>query len=584
MLQTKTIVLVALAALALCLHSPVCGEESDPPKDRPNYLIITANDFASAAKEWADYRAAQGRKVQVMKVGDIATNWGHEFASVTDIRNSIKGAAGPTISDAFQVLLIGDAPKDSDKYDPKVELPWFVTTYKDEQGTLIAGDNYYADLMKDDEVPEIAVGRIPARTIEEVRLALEKVKAYEGAKYGEWVKRLTFFAGEGHYGPMIDSMIEAAFTQFVDEHVDNAYDVRMTYANLDSPYAWIPSKFSEKVIDEANMGSLLLTYIGHGAWDHLDQFVVKVGDKTTTYPILKADDVSKFSIKDGQLPVMLIIACDTGWLDAKPEKRCLAERVLFADNAPVAVIASSRNSHPYSNMIVQKGIVQGIANKKLATLGDAFAYMKRELILADEPDRAELESMAALLMPKKKERDAKNTAHLHLYNLIGDPGLKLKHPNVTIEASCAVDSMEINAPGKTVVKVKFGPGLDYEPPNDKRIQLIERYLALRRSSLKDGQKPVDLTALIGEDAEKKKTAEDVVASNHKLANDKFGYRLSVDSVTATKDHALKSFEIMAYADNTLAPGDYLVKIFALDAKGEHCGFASIPLKVEKKKE
>ncbi len=594
-MTARPLFLAALAVLAFAAAIIPIRAEETAPKKRVDYLIITADSFADAAKEWGEYRAQKGRRIAVKTVSDIATNWGHERASVTDIKNTIKGAASETINAEFQVLLIGDCPSSPGKkpegelnYDPNVELPWFITDLKDEQGSIIAGDNFYADIAdKDDDLPEIAVGRIPARTIEEVRLALAKVKAYESARNGEWIKRLTFFAGEGHYGPLIDSMIEMAFTQFADEHVDNAYDLRMTYANLDSPYAWVPSKFTDKVAEEANMGSLLLTYLGHGAWDRLDDFRVKIDGKFSTYPILKADDVGKFAIKDGQLPVMLIIACDTGWMDGPAKNRCLGERILFTDNAPVAVIASSRNSHPYSNMIVQKGIVQGIANRKCETLGEAFRYMKRELTLGQEPDRKDLEDMAAMLMPKKSERDAKNRAHLFLYNLMGDPGLKIKH--VVSQFKAVLFDNKNGGPASTnEVEEGFAPEYEIDIPQDLQDQKSPVSLTVtlerRRASLGAEPAKFDPADLASKDEKVRAAAEKIVMANHKMAND----RLISPGVCVMPEIAPDVGVIReTYGfnlDKPLAPGDYLVKIFALDKKGDKCGFTALPFKVVKKKE
>ena len=70
----------------------------------------------------------------------------------------------------------------------------------------------------------------------------------------------------------------------MDIAVDQSYDVRMSYANINSEYAYIPTKFSEKVIEEANKGALFLTYVGHGMYDRLDNMHVKIGNRDQALP------------------------------------------------------------------------------------------------------------------------------------------------------------------------------------------------------------------------------------------------------------------------------------------------------------
>src|SRR5690606_8598132 len=129
-----------------------------------------------------------------------------------------------------------------------------------------------------------------------------------------------------------------------------------------------------------NRGAILLTYLGHGLYDRLDNMDVEVDGKRIRYPILTSEHVERFDIPDGKLPVMMIIACQTGQMDHR--EGCLAEKICFTEKAPVAVIASSRDSHPYSNTILQKAVVKEMIDNKAATLGQAFMDAKRELILA----------------------------------------------------------------------------------------------------------------------------------------------------------------------------------------------------------
>ncbi|MCB9932220.1 MAG: hypothetical protein H6841_02230 [Planctomycetes bacterium] len=437
------LIAAALAVALMFVSAPQPAAQDDKPAVKPegettpdapavDYLVISADGLAEVAKEWADYRASHGRVTKVLTIGAIGKLHEMDEPGLTEIKSAILEHAGDEeVREGFQVLLLGDCPNDSaTDYDPKSEIPWMLTRQMDSNPTparreRVPTDNFFADLVQDDDaLPDIAVGRIPARTPEQARLALAKVKAYEAAKQGEWLRNLTFFAGEGHFGAMIDTMLERLFMQFA-ESMSQAHNVRMTYANINSSYAYVPSKFSNKVIEEANAGALLLCYLGHGAYDRLDDMYVEVDGKRTRYPILSAGDVGKFNIPDGKLPVMMIIACETGRLDHP--KGSLAEKICFTEKAPVAVIASSRDSHPYSNTLLELAMVDELSVNSAPTLGHAFLKSKRELILGEHPERKKLDTMAMFIIPEK-ERAGLNQSHLSLYNLTGDPGLRMQYP------------------------------------------------------------------------------------------------------------------------------------------------------------
>jgi hypothetical protein len=579
----------ALAVTLMFTANPAA--QDDKPADGPSgkttsedaqpvdYLVIAADDFAKVAREWADYRAGHGRVSKVLTVSQVGALTDTEVPGLTDFKNVIVQHAGEeSITPGFQVLLIGDCPDDSvSEYDPKVEIPWMLTRQVDSNPNesrrkRIPTDNFFADVIKDDDgLPDIAVGRIPARTVDQAHMALKKVKAYEAAAEGEWMRNLTFFAGEGRFGAQIDRMLESIFIRFA-EQIGQAYNVRMTYANIESDYAYVPRRFSDKVIEEANRGAVLLTYLGHGLYDRLDNMQLEIGGKREQYPILTSEHVDRFNIPDGKLPVMTIIACQTGYMDHP--KGCLAEKICFTERAPVAVIASSRDSHPYSNTLVQKAVVHEVVNNRAPTLGQAFLRAKRELILAEDPDRKSLELMAMFVIPKKTDRDELNRTHLSMYNLTGDPGLRLKHPGLEVGVSLGGEGA-----GRETISLQV--------TSAEKMELeIEAWVECRRASLANPVKEYDKAALTGNDAEARASAEDTLAENHKIANDKrvTGLTLEQEGSGARKDGDGPETHVLWYkgkTDSPLAPGDYILKVFARDGNGGRCGFAAVEFVVKK---
>lgn len=581
----------ALAVMFAFVASPVAQDEEpakDPAKDTTaeeapavNYLVIAADGLSEVANDWAKYRAEHGRVTKVLTISQIGKLHEMEQPGLTEIKSTIVSHSGDEeIVEGFQVLLIGDCPNEhATDYDSKTEIPWMLTKQVDAnpeptRRSRVPTDNFYADVIQDaDGLPDIAVGRIPARTIEDARMALKKVKAYEAAAEGEWMRNLTFFAGEGRFGAQIDKLLEGIFIRFA-EKIAQPYAVRMTYANINSEYAYVPRKFSQKVIEEANSGAVLLTYLGHGSYDRLDNMYVEVEGKRVRYPILTSEDVAQFNIPDGKLPVMMIIACDTGYMDHP--QGCLAEEICFTEKAPVAVIASSRNSHPYSNTLLQKEMVNQVTGVKPETLGQAFMDTKRELILAQDPDRRSLDMMTMLLM-SAAERAELNRSHLSMYNLTGDPGLRLKLPGLELGAKLGGDGIT----GKN-----SSEGFTLQVTTDEKLELeTEAWIECRRSTLANPVKEYDKAALTGGDEKARDKAEDIIASNHAIANNKLiaKIKLTPDGDGAVEEEGAKT-HVLFYTgktDSPLAPGDYILKVFARDPKGERCGFAAVEFEVKK---
>ncbi|NUO17108.1 MAG: hypothetical protein HUU03_11780 [Planctomycetaceae bacterium] len=584
----KRFVLLALGAWLLAMAAPSPRAQDKPGATEAkavDYLIIAADGLQEAAREWATHRQSHGRVTQVATLSEIARLAEREKVNLLDIKKFIKGVGGETPREGFQVLLLGDCPVvGRESYDPQVEIPWFMSTYMDAFGrSAIPGDNWLADAVSgDNEIPDLAVGRVPARSLEQARLALKKVKAYESAKMGEWMRRLTFFAGEGRFGAAVDQLLENLFTQMAEQVIDPAYDLRMTYANVKSPYAYVPARFSDKVIEEANAGSLLLSYMGHGAVDRLDDMHVPQGEgkRELRYPILTEADVSKFKIENGQLPVMIIVACATGFLDDKDG--CISERILFEEKAPVAVISSSRDSHPYSNTLLQNALISEITKQRRGTLGEAFLRAKREIVLGEDSNRLKLENMAAFIIPKKEERDTLNRAHLYLYNLIGDPGLRLRYPNVKVGLP---DKLAPMAAGEScTIDVSFEPvvpGAAAAGSGEASKPRLLATLEVRRSRVHGDLVAFEAKDLAGSDAARRKEAEDAVSKNHATANQKVVSELPWESL-GFGAAGLAGGKLTIKADSGLAPGDYVVKLFALDSKGQSCGFASLRLRIKKK--
>jgi hypothetical protein len=360
-------------------------------------LVIAPDEFVPALKVWRGHRERQGMTVVVKP-------------PAADLREQVRGAGGPKY-----VLLLGDVKRVPCTYaEADTIRVW-------ERDTRIATDNRLADLDGDD-LPDVAVGRIPADSREEAEAMLGKVVAYETDRdFGTWRRRVNVIAGIAGFGKMEDALIENASTMLLKEEIPPAYDLHVTWANPPSPFCPPPAAVAETVVERFSEGALFVTYMGHGSPRSLDR--VRWGDRA--YPIFDEDHVDALAAKRGA-PIAYLCCCSTGHYDGEPD--CLAEFLVKRPGGPVAVIASSRVSMPYSNGVLSKEMLGAIFREDATTVGDMLRIAKRRLIEPREGDklREAVDGFGKLWKMGNVEYLAKERReHLWLYNLLGDPSMRL---------------------------------------------------------------------------------------------------------------------------------------------------------------
>ena len=391
------------------------------------YLIIHASHLKKAAAAWADYRTEDGWNVvrhPVDPADDVAVQR-------RALRRTIRQFAADHQEDAtlpIAVLLLGDADA---RGVPTWTFPQLDPALRDIDDDNYATDHPYQLIDDTDDLPDIALGRIPARTNDEAIGVLEKIKRYEhDAPFGLWRRRIAYAAGQGRFG-LADTLLEMLFKQMATRLVPDEFDVSMTYAKASSIYCPAPSKLTDTVLGQLGDGALLFNYIGHGSaerFDYLNFNGQRLG-------ILNVDDLARLDGNDARYPIALLTCCSAGWYDLPDDRLSLAETMLLHPAGPVAVIAGSRITHPYANMILQKDITQLLFGQRIETVGELDLLATRSMIEIDAVDR----SLDALVLPIAVAQGWKSTLsqlrqmHAHLYNLLGDPALRIALPVGRVE-------------------------------------------------------------------------------------------------------------------------------------------------------
>ena len=117
--------------------------------------------------------------------------------------------------------------------------------------------------------------------------------------------------------------------------------------------------------------------------------------------------------------------------------------MLKRPNGPVAMIASSRVSMPYANGVFSKEMLEAMFAGGNKTLGAMILQAKRVLVTPKPGDvgRTTIEGMAKFLYESDdKKRELEREEHLSLYNLLGDPTMRVPMPQkATVTATIEGD-------------------------------------------------------------------------------------------------------------------------------------------------
>jgi len=518
-----------------------------------DYLIIAPSAFIEAVQPLAKYRALprrDGEKFSVMVVDarEIYDQFDFGRFGPKPIKDFLEYARKNWKRPPRYVLLAADADRDTDFAAPGLTIPAY--QYEAYFSGISGTDNWYAT-WSEDGVPEFAIGRLPARSAEELKAMIDKIIAYETAsENGPWRRRISVVAGEAGYGLRLDALLERMFRHIFGGMMPRVFDLDVSYASWRSAYYYPAEEFQKHFIGSINSGALIITYVGHGVSSGLDTAYSAIDGRK--YAIFEKADVAKLNCAGHSL-IMFILTCDAGAFDIAGQE-CLAEDMLNAPNAPVAVVASSSESHPYGNGILgiemtpsffaQGGACGPLTLPARASLGDMMRFWKIRNIKGRGILRSVIEVAARYLVGSKQVAQRIRVDHQHLYNLLGDPALQLAWPQ--FDMTLATDRNNVK-PGE---KITLTGACDGVKKGDVTVTLE---CDITDSLYAAGTMPFT----VKEQRERHRQSNDKVVLSQRvaLADGKFSLDLEIPKIVDKTGYALK-------------PGTYYIKAYLTSEKGD----------------
>ncbi len=352
--------------------------------NRADYLVIAPSGLKEAALSLASYRRGRGLETMVVELEDIYDEFNHGIAGPEAIRDFLSYAYHNWRKAPRYVVLAGDGTydyKNNQGHGDNLLPPLMVGT----ADGLFASDNRFADVAGNDGVPEMALGRLPVLSNQELQSLIDKIAAYEAASGGAWEKRVLMAADDPDEGG-----------DFPSDSDDLASLIPQGYT-VDKVY------LSEHTVEEArqlilnriNNGVSLLNYIGHAGVDRMAQ-----------EGLLLRRDVDLLSNGE-KAPVVTALTCVAGQF-AIPGYDSLGEALVLKSGGGAAAFWGP----------------SGLSfNAEAKILGRCFL----EAAFKSRVESAKMRLGEVILKSLAGYAASGNLPHmLDIYNLLGDPALEMK--------------------------------------------------------------------------------------------------------------------------------------------------------------
>ncbi len=410
---------VRLGLLGLCL----CLSVQSILASDVAAVVVRPPSWSPALQAWRAHRASQGLLTLELDSQPDPMKLRSELIALSK--------QYPTLR---YVLLAADAPSlDQLAIDLPERIPTFYLPAEivSQFGSPnhIASDLPYGDL-NGDGAPELAVGRLPAQTSQQLAEMLARIIEYERLPPAEsWRQRIELVAGIGGFGMLLDRAVEQVARSLISDGIPDHYRLQLTHASCTSPYCPDPSRLASTVIDQLNQGSLLWIYIGHGQVTELDS--LQLGEQL--FGILGQPQLEQIDIPQGP-PIALFLACFTGAFDAPVD--CLAEQLVRLPAGPIASLAGSRVTMPYGLSSLAAEWLEACFTERHSRLGDILLTAQQRVIEPVDTEsqrpaatsRRWIDSLAKWLSPAGHDLQSERREHAWLVNLLGDPMLRVDHP------------------------------------------------------------------------------------------------------------------------------------------------------------
>jgi hypothetical protein len=254
------------------------------------------------------------------------------------------------------VLLVGDGSFDLRNFLGLGDFDFVPTKLIDTAYLETASDDWFVD-FNNDGLPEMAIGRLPVRTVEESNVLVSKIVGYQQA------------------APMQEAVLVADINGMFDfervsEELRGLLPSSIVVRKIYRGDFGTDGEARSALIGTINQGPLLVNYFGHGSVEIWNGGILSWG-------------VADALINGWRLPFFINMTCFNGMFhDVYTES--ISEALLKAEEGgAVAVWASSGLTEPEAQAVLNRELIRILFNGESITLGEA---VKRAKAATPDPD------------------------------------------------------------------------------------------------------------------------------------------------------------------------------------------------------
>ena len=384
------------------------GEGTRAEEEKPIWLAVARPGLAGPLDLLAQERRNEGMEVVV------------STAAVE------KAVAALPRRPAF-LLLVGD-----DEPGKEAE-PWYLAAkrkplyrWRRAQPRQFASDAAWGDLDADG-LPDVPVGRIPARTPAQVELAVKKILAFQRKKPTAADLQLAVWAGSPQYGAAIDTVASEMLLVMLKTTAPRWAAPWVISGNRQHPLCGWPPDQPALFTRRMREGSVLNVLMGHASAERF--FSMSDGDRPIWYT---AEDAAGPLEKGPPAAPMVLFSCTSG--DFTRPAPCMAESFLMLPGGPMATIAATTESHPltnyFSSVCLLKELGSGEDRLGLVWLAGQQKARKARSFLVERVLRDVEGKLEDEIDVEKLRRD-----QLLMYALLGDPATRLRLPKPLVASA-----------------------------------------------------------------------------------------------------------------------------------------------------
>ena len=397
---------------------------ADTPVDMVIIIPTTQKWLSEAERIKTHHETKDGLRVRIVPADELYNEFSSGTPDANAYRRYLKMFYDKAVTDADiprYLLLFGDGAWDNRMLisdwrncDPDDFLLCYESENSFSEVYCYVSDDYFCLLDDEEQIqqlsgkkltylgkPDVAVGRFPARTIDEAKILVDKTIGYANNEYaGAWQNTLMFMGDDGNNNThmatadKVATMVQENYPGFIVKKVFWDAYTRQTSSTGNS-YPDVTALIKNQMAE----GALMMNYSGHGiSYGLSHEFVLRLADFEEATSL--------------RLPLWLTASCDIMAFDGQDEN--IGETAIFnKKGGAIAFFGTTRTVYSNYNELINLGFtkyVLGSTNGKRTTIGEAARLIKCELV-----------DKRSDLSPNKLQ-----------YTLLGDPALVLAAPTQEI--------------------------------------------------------------------------------------------------------------------------------------------------------